>query len=1177
MKKLIASLLSFILIFCVFALPVGAAEISTGVYLGVNFDKETGMVSFSGSMYKGSRTIWLTYYLLNPGYDYTDIPNNHQMEVVANYGQIKADGNGDFSHPGFKYSGEGGLCKIYITTGGTTVVKEINTRESMTTDKSEFVLAELYKLPTEFPAHNGTTVKDIFFESVSELPDEMPVISPKEPSGMKIVYVDINNGNDVSGDGSIDNPYKTIRYTTNKHREKGTVVCLREGTYPMSDNLELAARIKATEELPYFITSYPGEEVVVTGGTKIDGHRFEAVTDVDILQRLDPGVTDKVLVADLSELIPNGNYGSITTSNAPVLFVGDSKYTIARWPNAEMTPMKQCATEIADNNDGTASNLQDPDTKKWVSTNGVIDSGAVTTGIGSEAGQYRKYSKRATELNRAATEANGGVETIVSTDTGIEFCVEDLRPFSWVNTGDIWVYGYFYTEWTKNHLKITEMNAETQSIRTETGLSWGSRYNKENKLYYYNVLEELDSPGEWFIDKNTGKLYIYPVGDILDEEIVYATKSDVMWRPYYMENVIINGIKFRYARGRAITIDHGKNVIVQNCTFENLGSGVEVYGATYSGVINSEFKNLTGKGITLDGTVGYVPMTPTYQFAQNNKLHSTTGISSGGGVGNIISHNFVSNNIGSAINVGSGKENVVEYNEIVGGPRETLDSGAFYINGNNHFHRATHVRYNYVHDIGSTSPRGIYFDDMLSGCYAYGNVLEAGGIQIHNGSENVIYNNLILNSSRSIANGPNYYGVKETEGWPKRWYATSLNMGTISSGLKTLYDNNTPLDEIANGSYSAIFTRYPHLYEWSKLMLVRIREYQGKDKTAYTGKIAGSAYLSDYKPSDEFADGSDEYYNLDRYLRASRDLYVANNLLINTAVPKLNQYDTIAENKSKGTRDTKDGGIIRTTYINNHQLGATPFTNKNYGDQAVADAYGIERIPFEKMGITSDVVKFQNGKAKPISPANTTDTTVLKEDVALQWTPVVGAQLYKVEVATDEAFTNVLESAELRDMIYGIKAKLLPDTVYYWRVTTIPQGKGAEGDVMVSDVFKFKTEAENAAVSQHNVFGITDYKMTDDEGNVYKAIPGSGKFNINAYAYNLSDTTKTATIYIAAYDKKGKLTGLANHTLTVAPNMISSHFTIPVEAENATLIKMLVWSADGKITPYSFVKTINNE
>jgi len=1167
MKRFLAGLIVCVMLVTMLIVPVSADEIEAGIFTKIEFDKDTGMVSISGVSPAEKRTSWLTYYMLNPGYDYTDILTDPENEkVVANYGQIVTDLNGKFSVPAFKYSGEAGVCKLYITTAKETFLKEVDT--TATTVSEQYMLEELYALPTVFPAPESSSVKDIFFEVRDELPDEMPIVSPREPGGISVVYVDVNNGVDKSGNGSIDNPYKTIRYATDRHREAGTVICLREGTYPFSDNLEAAARIKATEELPYFITSYPGEEVIVTGGTEIDGSLFKNITDTEIMQRLDPGVIDKVLVADLSQLIPDGNYGSITTSNAPVLFVGDSKYQIARWPNSGMTTMKKCPVEIADTNDGTANKLDN------VVSNGVIDAGAVTTGIGSSCGQYRQYSKRATELNRAATEANGGVETIVSKDTGIEFCVDDLTPFSWVNTGDIWMYGSFYTEWTHNHFKIAEFNAETESIRTTSGLGWGSRWNSGNKFYYYNILEELDAPGEWFLDKETGKLYIYPVGDITDEEIVYATKTDAMWRLYYMENIIVNGIKFRHSRGMAVEIQKGTNNVIQNCTFENTGSGVTVTG-TYSGVINSEFKNLAGKAITLNGEQSATSMNATRQFAQNNKLHSTTGISVSSGVGNIVSHNFVSNNVGSAIGASSSKETILEYNEIVGGPRETLDSGAFYINGNNHFHRATHVRYNYIHDIGSTSPRSIYFDDMLSGCYAYGNILEGGWMQIHNGSENVVYNNVFTDhKSNSLSNQPNYYGTTETAGWPERWYATSLNMGTMSSALKSLYNANTPIDEIADGTYKDIFTRYPHLYEWSKLMLKRIYEYKGKDKTAYTGKLAGSAYLSDYKPSDEFTDGESSYYNLDRYLRASRDNYVVNNIFANTLVPKLNQYDTIAENKTNGTRDSKNGGIIRTTYENNHQLSENPFVNKNYSDTSITASYGIEAIPFDKMGITSGIQKFKNGKARPISPADTTDTTILGDDLSLQWTPVVGAQLYKVELAKDEAFNIVLQSKELRDMQCGVSAILDPDTVYYWRVTTTPQGKGSEGEVTVSDVFKFKTSAESDTGTKHNEFGITDYKMTDDEGNVYEAIPEDGKFNINAHCYNLSDDEKTAVIYIAGYTNEGKLAGLATHKVTVAGGMLSTEFDIPVEAPDAALIKMFVWSPDGKMMPYSFVKTI---
>lgn len=1158
MKKIISALILITMLLSLISIPASAIDIETGIYVNVKYDKESRMVAVSGIAAPQIRTLWLTYYMLNPGYDYTDIPNDNG-DVVANYGQTRVNYDGSFVIPEFKYSGDEGVSKLYITTGYTTSVKEVDT--TISTEERKLMLDDLYALPTTFPAPKSSSVKDIFFEVKAEIPDEMPIISPAEVSGMKVVYVDPVNGIDANKRGTIDSPYKTIRYASQKNREPGTVLCLRGGTYPMSDNLEDLAWVKGTEEFPYFITNYPGEEAVVTGGTAIDSSLFENVTDAKIIQRLDPGVTDKILVADLNEIIPNKDFGSITTSNAPVLFVGESKYTIARYPNAEMTTMKKCPVEIADTNDGTANKLSN------VVTNGVIDSGAITTGIGSSCGVYRQYSKRATELNRAAGQ-------VVSTDTGIEFCVDDLKPFSWVDTGDIWMYGSFYTEWTHNHLRITEFNAETESIRTASGLGWGARWNSGNKFYYYNILEELDSPGEWFLDKESGKLYIYPVGDITDEKIVYATKTDAMWRLYHTENVIINGIKFRHARGRAIDVEGGKNNVIQNCTFEHLGSGVNIKSsATYSGAINCEFKNLNGKAITLSAGRSISSMEPTRLFAQNNKLHSTTGISVGNGVGDIVSHNFVSNNIGSAIGASSSKETILEYNEIVGGPRETLDSGAFYINGNNHFHRGTHVRYNYIHDIGSTSPRSIYFDDMLSGCYAYGNVLEGGYMQIHNGSEDVVYNNLFLGHSNSISNSPNYYGVKETEGWPERWYATSLNMGTMSSGLKTFYNKKTPIDEIDDGDYKAMFERYPHLYEWSKLMLTRIREYQGEDKTEYTGKIAGSVYLSDYKPSDEFTDGEATPYNLDRYLRATRDLYVANNILANTAVPKLNQYDSIAENKSKGTRDGKNGGIIRTVYENNSQISKNPFTSKNYGDEGVTSTYGIEKIPFEKMGITESVEKFKNAKAKPIAPADTIETTVLKDDVALQWTPVVGAQLYKVEVADNVEFNNA-EFKELRDMVYTVKMALKPDTVYYWRVTTTPQGKGAEGDTIVSDVFKFKTSAENVESSGHNEFGITDYKMTDSEGGELKTIPTDGKFNINAFCYNLSDEEKTAKIYIAGYTKGGKLTGIASHNMTVAPNMLSSEFTIPIEAPDTQLIKMFVWSEDNKIVPYSFVKEI---
>ena len=63
MKKILAGVLALTLLVCIFSVPVGAEEISSGIYIGVSFDKETGIVSVWGQVLKDIRTKWLTNYL----------------------------------------------------------------------------------------------------------------------------------------------------------------------------------------------------------------------------------------------------------------------------------------------------------------------------------------------------------------------------------------------------------------------------------------------------------------------------------------------------------------------------------------------------------------------------------------------------------------------------------------------------------------------------------------------------------------------------------------------------------------------------------------------------------------------------------------------------------------------------------------------------------------------------------------------------------------------------------------------------------------------------------------------------------------------------------------------------------------------------------------------------------
>lgn len=1158
MKRFLAGILSVFMLFSMFMIPVAADSITANIHVNVGFDLETKTVTFSGQLSANAGAKWITFYLLYPGKVQDDIIlASEENPVVSHYGQLKPNDDGSFEHS-FQYDGDPGMYTFYVTSGTVTVAKIIDTSKDLAINTTG-PLAALHDLPTSFAAPKKTTVRDVFFEKKDELPEEMPVISPVEISGNYEVFVDVNNGNDDTATGSMDAPFKTIKKALEKFKpEAGMMLTLRGGTYPISDGLALSG-VNGTSDLPFIVTNYNDEEVTVVGGNKIDSNAFTKVTDSAVLQRLNPEIAGNVLVADLKEMGIT-DYGTVTSSSSPVLFVNGNKYTLARYPNAGNTGMRMAPIEIADTNNGTASKISS------VVTNGVVDSGKISVGIGSNCGQNRSYSKRGVEQG--------------TKDTGAEFCVEDIRPFSWVNTGEIWMYGSFYEEWAKSTVKITELHPETRSIRTTAVSSWGCRYNKANAFYYYNVLEELDAPGEWFVDRNTGKLYIYPIEDLKTQEILFATSTSNMWSVVKSSNVIINGISFKNARGRGLSIGSDSNtnyctdVIVQNCKFENLGEGVYVYG-TYSGVINSNLKDINGNGIYINGrpSSDTVNLIPHRLFAQNNVLYSTSGIVTAG-VGNIVSHNLVSNNVGSAIYLSGSRETVAEYNEIVGGPRVTLDSGAFYVNGNQHFNRGNHVRYNYIHDIGASGPRALYFDDMLSENYAYGNICY-GWMHVHNGSENTVYNNLFIDHQdhNAININGNYY-----TGWAIRWQNGSLEYGSVTSALKPGGSYNDGNGNIAP-AYAA---RFPRLQEWATLMYKRIAEYEGTDGAGRKGIVSGSSYASPYIPNKYT-----QNFNLDQYLRAARDNHVENNVIINskeisvgnTATRYYNygnllQWAQITEEKKDGVwRTDARNNIVKTSAEN-------PFANKNFGDESVYESLGIEPIPFDKIGLTNPEDYTVNSKSKAVSPAN--GATVAKEDLSLTYTGVEGAQLYTVEVSTNESFTDIVSSASIRDMNFNVNKYVATDKAledgktYYWRVITTPEAKCSTGGVVTSDTYTFTTIEKDSSASTegYNKFGVSAYALEDTNGNVITTIPADGKFKVSAYCYNLTDADKTARIYVACYDEKDNFITMTDTSATSAPNEFSEEIVLGVTAPGTKTVKLFVWSDDGNMIPYSFVKEI---
>jgi len=97
-------------------------------------------------------------------------------------------------------------------------------------------------------------------------------------------------------------------------------------------------------------------------------------------------------------------------------------------------------------------------------------------------------------------------------DSG-KFSYDGDRPKRWQRTDDIWVHGYWTYDWAESHVKVKSIDTEAREIVTEEPYGvYG--YTADRRFYFLNILEELDAPGEWYLDRQSGVLYFWPPSPI---------------------------------------------------------------------------------------------------------------------------------------------------------------------------------------------------------------------------------------------------------------------------------------------------------------------------------------------------------------------------------------------------------------------------------------------------------------------------------------------------------------------------------------------------------------------------------------------------------------------------------------------------------------------------------------
>ena len=83
------------------------------------------------------------------------------------------------------------------------------------------------------------------------------------------------------------------------------------------------------------------------------------------------------------------------------------------------------------------------------------------------------------------------------------------RPKRWKSFDDVWVHGYWFVDWADQYLRVKTVDMATRAVVIEPPQS-GYGYKKGQRFRFLNLIEELDRPGEYYVDRKSGMLYVWP-------------------------------------------------------------------------------------------------------------------------------------------------------------------------------------------------------------------------------------------------------------------------------------------------------------------------------------------------------------------------------------------------------------------------------------------------------------------------------------------------------------------------------------------------------------------------------------------------------------------------------------------------------------------------------------------
>ena len=540
----------------------------------------------------------------------------------------------------------------------------------------------------------------------------------------RVVFFVSPDGDDANP-GTFERPFKTLLRARDAVRlssvRAGTTVYLRGGRYQVSDSLVFGPEDSGRPWAPVAWRAWKDERPVVSGASPVGP--LVPVTDPSALARIQPAARPFVREADLSSV---------------------KGYGFRRMPAFGFGTKRRAATVVVE--DGEAMKLAIHPNSGFLRV--AADSAQVRGLMTDQGFQQRGEAKKP---------KNG-------------FFADDPSLRRFAGAKDLMVRGYWTYYWADLASRVESIDPASGAVvmsvadaDEEPRVKTVDRAEPGNPFWFLNALEAVDEPGEWYIDNEARKLYVWPsrggrvsVSVATNDLVVADGLSDFSFE----------GIAFDGGSASALSLSGCTNVAVRTCSFKGFGiSAAKVdYGRCVS-IEDSAFADVGHTALVVSGGDRRA-LEPCFHkvrrctFARNSmygRVHPTILVN---GVGVEISECDVRDTPSSVIRL-EGNDHLVVSNRIARAVQECDDNAAIDIYRNPSYAGCKFL-FNVFEDCGKEGgfadcgQAAIRFDGNISGMTVHGNTFRRcgtayfGAINVNGGRLNVIDSNVFEDCAKGV-------------------------------------------------------------------------------------------------------------------------------------------------------------------------------------------------------------------------------------------------------------------------------------------------------------------------------------------------------------------------------------------------------------------------------------------